>query len=326
MLKYILSILVTFFFCCAIFATTGTDSVEVSVNEQVVEKTFYAPTLGLGIGMFKFYGDVLDANYGNPLISNIGYDLHVKQQLNSFLTAKFYVLFGTLSANERSVDRSLNFKSKITVGGFEFMYNFDQFLKENRVLSPFISLGIESVEFHSKTDLSSSNDIEYNYWSDGSIKDISESSPNASSAVEIQRDYVYETDLREQNYDGYGRYAERTFAIPLGIGAKIHMTDNIDFTVGSTFHFTFSDLIDNVDGNSSGDRLGNQTKNGGNDNFLLTSFSISYNFLRDNNLEKFDESDNLVDSSSFGEDDEDGDGVLDFKDKCPWTPELIEVD
>ena len=175
---------------------------------------FYGPTVGLGVGMFKFYGDILDANYGNPLVSNIGYDLHVKQQLNSYLTAKFYVLFGTLSANERSADRNLNFSSKITVGGFALMYNFDQLLPKDRAISPFISLGIESVEFHSKTDLYDRAGNEYNYWSDGSIRDIAETDVNASNAVVIQRDYFYETDLREQDYDGYGKYAERTFAVP----------------------------------------------------------------------------------------------------------------
>jgi hypothetical protein len=326
MLKYILFSLIAFSFYTSMFAIEKNDSIQVSDKQQTIDEISYAPTIGMGIGMFKFYGDVMDAQYGNPLISNLGYDLHVKQQLNSYLTAKFYVLFGTLSANERSIDRNLNFNTKITVGGFEMIYNFDHFLKENRVISPFVSLGIESVEFQSKTDLYDRAGNEYNYWSDGSIRDLEESSPNASEAVIIQRDYIYETDLREQDYDGYGKYAERTFAVPLGIGAKMYLTDNIDFSIGSALHFTFSDLIDNVDKNSAGVRLGTQTKNGGNDNFLLTSFSLSYNFLKDNNVKKIKKFEDVVDGYGFDEDDEDGDGVFDYNDNCPWTPEGIEVD
>jgi len=325
MLKRLIFLLIAFLLCTSIFAVGDNDSI-VEPKEEAPKEMFYGPTVGLGIGMFKFYGDILDANYGNPLISNIGYDLHVRQQLNPFLTAKFYVLFGTLSANERSENRNLNFKSKITVGGFALMYNFDQFLREDRIISPYISLGIESVEFHSKTDLYDEYGNEYNYWSDGSIRNIAENDPNASNAIIIQRDYFYETDLRELNYDGYGKYPERTFAIPFGVGAKMHMTKNIDFTVGTSLHFTFSDVIDNIDSESSGERLGNQTQNGGNDNFLMTSFSISYNFLKHKKKEEIEEFEEDIDYLAYDMDDEDGDGVIDFIDECPWTPAGVEVD
>jgi hypothetical protein len=326
MLKRLLFLSVVFLLCTSIFAIGDNDSIQEPVKEEAPKEMFYGPTIGLGLGMFKFYGDIMDASYGSPLISNIGYDLHVKQQLNNSFTAKFYVLFGTLSANERSADRNLNFRSKITVGGFALLYNFDQLLPKDRVISPFISLGIESVEFNSKTDLYDRAGKEYNYWSDGSIRDIAETDVNAPSALVITRDYSYETDLREQDYDGYGKYAERTFAIPLGIGAKMHMTKNIDFTIGSTFHFTFSDVIDNVDGASSGERLGSQTKNGGNDNFLMTSFALSYNFLRHKKIDKIEEIEEIVDYSEFDIEDEDGDGVIDFDDECSFTPEGVEVD
>ena len=76
-------------FSTSIFAIEDNDSIA-ETKEEIPKEMFYGPTVGLGIGMFKYYGDILDANYGNPLISNIGYDLHVKQQLNSFFTAKFY--------------------------------------------------------------------------------------------------------------------------------------------------------------------------------------------------------------------------------------------
>ena len=326
MLRRLLLVLITILFSVSNFVYGQNDSIPEEEEEEVIYESLYGPTVGLGIGMFKFYGDILDDNYGNPLVSNIGYDLHVKQQLNAYLTAKFYVLFGTLSANERSINRNLNFRSSITVGGFALMYNFDQFLKEDRVVSPYISLGIESVEFHSKTDTYDENGNEYNYWSDGSIRNISETALNASEAVVIQRDYFYETDLRELNADDFGKYPERTFAVPVGVGVKMHMTENIDFTVGTSLHFTFSDVIDNITDESSGERIGTQEGNGGNDKFLMTSFSLSYNFLKHKQVEKIKEFEEDIDYLAYDTDDEDGDGVVDFIDECPWTPEGVEVD
>ena len=278
MFKQYIALFLIFVSSLGSFARNDNDSIP-KTNEEPHE-IIYGPTIGLGVGMFKFYGDILDAKYGNPLVSNIGYDLHVKQRINPFLNTKFYVLFGTLSANERSSDRNLNFKSNITVGGFALEYNFDQFLPKKRIINPYISLGIESVEFLSKTDLYDQYGNEYNYWSDGSIRNLPENDPNAANAIRIQRDYFFETDLREMNYDDKGKYSERTFSIPMGIGAIMHLSENIDFTVGTTYHYTFSDLIDNVVEESAGERIGNQPGNKGNDKFLMSSFSVSYNFLK----------------------------------------------
>lgn len=300
----------------------------VSTKKEAPQKlqNLYSPSIGLGVGMFKFYGDILQAKRGNALISNIGYDLHVKQQLNPFLTAKFYVLFGSLSSNERSIERNLNFRSKITVGGFALMYNFDHILPKERIINPFITLGIESVEFHSKTDLYDAFGNKYNYWSDGSIRNLPEDDVNAMDAIVIQRDYTYETDLREMNYDGKGKYPERTFAIPVGIGAQMHLTKNIDFTVGTTMHFTFSDLVDNVASESTGERIGTLNANSSKDRFLMSSIAISYNFQnhkKELNVKDFGEQ---IDYLAYDNEDEDGDGVIDFIDECAWTPAGVEVD
>jgi len=295
-------------------------------KKELPKQQFYSPTIGLGIGMFKFYGDVLDVQKGNPLVSNIGYDLHVKQQINPFLTAKFYVLFGSVSANERYAERNLNFKSSITTGGFALMYNFDHLLPKDRKVNPFVSLGIESIEFHSKTDLYDAYGNKYNYWSDGSIRNLPEDDVNASQAVVIQRDYTYETDLRELNFDGKGKYPERTFGIPIGVGVQMHLTKNIDFSVGTTLHYTFTDLIDNVTGGSEGERIGSHEGTKGNDKFLMSSFSISYNFLRHKKGQDVKDFEEEIDYLAYDNEDEDGDGVIDFIDECPWTPAGVEVD
>ena len=191
MLKQYIAFFLVFIISFSSFASNNKDTIP---EENEPKEIIYGPTVGLGVGMLKFYGDILDANYGNPLISNIGYDLHVKQRINPFLMGRFYVMFGTVSANERSINRNLNFKSNITVGGFALEYNFDHLLPKKRVINPYVSIGIESIEFLSKTDLYDQYGNKYNYWSDGSIRNLAEDDINAANSIVIQRDYVYETD------------------------------------------------------------------------------------------------------------------------------------
>lgn len=328
MRKYFTIIIAIFLLNSTVFSQTSEDKVaDTSSTKKVTPpESLFSPTIGLGVGNFKFFGDILDADRGTPFISNIAYDLHVKQRLNPYLTAKFYVLFGRVSANERSADRNLNFESKLTTGGFALMYDFGNFLPEKRSISPFISLGIESVEFLSKTDLFDEFGNRYNYWSDGSIRNLPQDDPNAANAIVIQRDYVYETDIRESNFDGRGKFPERTFAIPVGAGVVMHATKHIDFTLGFTMHYTFSDLIDGVEKNSGGERIGNQPGKGGSDNFLMSSFSVSYNFQNHDKAEEIKEFEPSIDYLAYDMGDEDGDGVIDFIDECPWTPAGVEVD
>ena len=70
----------------------------------------------------------------------------------------------------------------------------------------------------SKADMKDKNGNTYYYWSDGSIRNMAESSPNSGQSIMLQRDYKYETDLREMNIDGLGKYSETTMGIPLTLG------------------------------------------------------------------------------------------------------------
>ena len=106
----------------------------------------------------------------------------------------------------------------------------------------------------------------------------------------------------------------------------MHATENIDFTLGFIMHFTFSDLVDGVVAESEGDRIGSQPGNGSNDKFLMSSFSISYNFLKHKKDYEIKEFEAPIDYLAYDMDDEDGDGVIDFMDECAWTPAGVEVD
>ncbi|MBZ0205563.1 MAG: hypothetical protein K8H89_04515 [Flavobacteriales bacterium] len=282
------------------------------------------PTFSLGTGMLGFYGDVgFQSKSYSPLVSRIGYELRASAPVTEWLEVGLFALHGRMSANERSPSRNLNFESRITTGGLQFTYNFHHLLKPGRTVEPWVSIGFESLEFLSKTDLMDAQGRRYNYWSDGTIRDIAEDAPNAENAVEIQRDYSYESDVRESNVDGFGKYEEQTWAVPVGVGVKMLLPHGFDARIGATMHFTGTDFIDGVSSNSLGDRKGD----GRNDRFLFTSFSVGYAISTKPRKKKWKPtlSPEQMDAIAFN-DDEDGDGVMDWNDRCPHTPPGVAVD
>ena len=305
----------------------STSAAPTEIKDAKADEGFvFKPALGLGTGMFSFYGDLYDKHFQAPMVSRIGYDLNVSQRFNDYLQFNFYVLFGKLGANERFApnNRNLNFESQIRVGGLNLTYNFDHFLPKKRDASPYISLGIESFEFLSKTDLYDQYGNKYYYWSDGSTRNIDESAPNAFMAVEIKRDYTYESDIRTLNIDGFGKYPERSWSIPVGAGALFKINDYLTFKIGATMHFTFTDYMDGVSNESVGNRVGKKS----NDKFMMTSCSLHYNFGMKDKEEEDDEQNNFNDVDFFALDlsDLDKDGVPDAKDSCQGTPEGVPVD
>ena len=293
-------------------------------DQPISEDLIFKPQLSVGLGMLTFYGDIGMNNQGyHPMVSRIATTLRLINPLNEFLDVGFYVLFGEISVNERSLTRNLNFKSNIRTGGITFNYNFNQLLSKTRIIEPYIHVGFESIEFLSKTDLKDADGNTYHYWSDGSIKDIDENAPNAPNAVDIVRDYTYESDIREQNFDGFGKYAERTFAIPLELGLNLYTGNKLKFRVGTAMHFTFSDLIDGVTDQSVGDRVGTAD----NDKLLFTHIAMSYDFnvqSRKSPIKPIDlDLDQYLQEDTL---DSDGDLIVDHVDKCAKTPLGVAVD
>jgi hypothetical protein len=284
------------------------------------------PRLELGIGRMAFYGDVGNnlQNY-SPLNSNVGAFIRVGAPLTRYLDFDMQVLYGSLSMTETTGNRNLNFHSQIRLMGAGLTYNFDHLLKPNHIVAPYVSVGIAGFEFLSKTDLYDANGNKYHYWSDGSIRNISESASNANAAIEIQRDYKYETDIRKLNADGFGDYQERSWAIPVGIGATMKLGDHMKFRLGTEMYFTFTNYIDGITEESTGNRKGN----GSNDRFLFTTASLSYDLhMKGSGGKTKSSTSDWFDASEYPDllmEDEDDDGVADIVDLCPGTPFGVRV-
>ncbi len=285
----------------------------------------FKPTIGLGTGVLSFWGDLNGGKAQSPWTSRIAYDLTLSQPLNHYLFLDFYVLFGKLGMNERSGVRNENFESEIRLGGINLMYDFSNFIPAKKYrCRPWLSLGIEGFEYLSKTDLYDRYGRKYYYWNDGSVKNMAEGTTGSQNAIDLVRDYTYESDIRELNKDGFGKYPERSWAIPMGIGFMYRLNKRFDFKMGTTLHMSFTDYIDGISDKSKGDRAGNKA----NDKFVMTSFSLQYDLVTKKedttglNGHSYEE----VDFLAMDVEDEDGDGVSDFNDESHKTPAGVTVD
>ncbi|MDG1158696.1 MAG: hypothetical protein P8N19_04330 [Flavobacteriales bacterium] len=332
-MRELLSIL---FACLLITATTaqGVDStatddfnVDSSTTSTAVPALKLKPRVGLGIGPMVFIGDVGSGNKANHLgAGKMALTLDVSNRLNSFLDVRLYSTFGKVQITDYAGDTPFEFKSTLRNGGVSLTYNFDHFLKPNRSIEPWVSVGFESIEFLSKADLKDANGFDYHYWNDGRIMNMDQNGANADEAIQIYKDGVYETDLREMNLDGRGRYAERTWGIPVGAGFQFLLSDRFQVRCGTQMTFGMSDLIDNRTADSDGPRKGNAA----NDRFLYSSVALNYDLsIRPKvrelpPMEFMDENGEmmLVSLSNDG----DNDGVNDMDDECAGTPEGAPVD
>jgi hypothetical protein len=282
----------------------------------------YKPVLGFGRGIFTFFGDVKDNYNSNPLVGKQAWIGTVSRTLNPYLKLNFSVTYGKLTGNAHNQTDTFNFQSEVLVGGINLSYNFKQLIKKPSRVMPYISLGIESFEFNSKADMKDANGNRYYYWSDGTIRNIDESQGNEMNSVMLQRDYKYETDLRDQNLDGLGKYPQIAFAFPIDLGFELVFTDRLSVRIGTTYHLTFNNNVDNISEKGEGNRKGN--KNG--DNFLVTYVSLHYDLFSPPKLTVLEQHYTDVQFASIDAEDEDGDGVVDLWDESPGTPPNVKVD
>ncbi|MBK7818851.1 MAG: hypothetical protein IPJ60_15905 [Sphingobacteriaceae bacterium] len=245
--------------------STGSDSAFVSTAEAM------KPKVSLGAGRLGFYGDLYSKNFQSPLTARWGFDLNLSQRLTRYLQLNFNVMFGKLGANERSLYHNSNFISEIRAGGVNLMYDFGNFISDKYIVRPYFTVGVSGFEFLSKTDILDANGNAYHYWSDGSIKNMPETASGSQYAVDLKRDYVYETDVRESNVSLFGKYPERSFSTVYGAGIVMKVTERVDLKFNFQMYITATDYIDGL-----------TKQNGGNhhkDKFTYSSVSLQYDLI-----------------------------------------------
>lgn len=274
------------------------------------DKSGQLPSISAGAGVLIFNGDI-NPGSGLSTYSKIraGYNISVEQRIGKLIGISATGLFGKLADSERSKTSNNNFESKIMQGDISVTLHTDKIF-ENSNLTPYIGAGIGFLLFDPHGDLYNKDGLKYYYWSDGSIHDLTETAANIPVAKVLQRDYTYETQLK----DSATNYSRNTLVIPLTFGFNFKIVDNFSASLGATYFLTFTDYIDNI-------------KAKGNDSYLYTRVALKYTFTHPEKDTRVDDKRYAnVDFGKMDEGDSDNDGVNDGKDKCAGTPKGAKVD
>ncbi|HBS86580.1 MAG: hypothetical protein A2W91_20380 [Bacteroidetes bacterium GWF2_38_335] len=323
-----------FLFCCSLASFAQEDTTKsgglpadadyrylLMDDESAVEFPVFKPVIGLGYGVITFFGDVNDIYNSSPVVGRNALNFSISRRLSPSVNITFNLISGKLSGIERSSNRNLNFQTDILNIGANVEYNFRGLMKKTGNVMPFISLGMESFEFNSKGDLYDANDNLYYYWSDGTLRNIEEDPVTAHTSIILQRDYRYETDLRELDLDGLGDYPQVAFAMPITAGVDMKVTDRLDIRLGVSYHMILNDLVDNVSKNGEDIRKGTKQK----DKFLYSYLTFKFDLFSPPPLTIEDKHYMDVDFVAIDLEDEDNDHIKDIDDKCPGTPLGIKV-
>ena len=204
-------------FILFLFLTTAKLSAQVKVadsldqdNAQKESNHFRLPIVGVGVGALNFNGDVGYTQLNEPLTAHSGFQIDIQQMTEDRFSFGLFILSGKMLGEEKTVSSALNFKSSIFTEGLFLRYDFKNRKRSDQILIPFLTAGVEYVTFNSKSDLVDEYGRTYQYWNDGTIRDIAQNDPNADQSVLIHRDYNYESDLRDANLDGFGKYNTST--------------------------------------------------------------------------------------------------------------------
>jgi len=286
----------------------------------------FKPVASFSLGVLNFYGEVTSSLNG-PSIGNYAAALNLAASVdrNQYYIANFRVMMGHMGGNTYSysdLERNLNFETTLTSFGFIMEYRFGHLFARDALLTPYVSLGVESIHFGAKGDLTDVNGLTYHYWSDGTIRNMEESVSDPGLSTILHRDYSYETDLRlrDKNKFGLGDYSQYSIAFPAEAGLLFRIDPRSSFSLGVSYHYALTDMVDNVafEGTSV---KGNR----GNDSYLFTHVSFHFDLYKP---KRAAEGELLYpgayDPIMFEDDDEDG--VVDWDDLCPDTPQGVSVD
>lgn len=317
-----------FFTVISTFRAKAQGGYEALLFEEVdVPNPVYMPVIGIGPGIGTYFGE-LDNDTKNLLRGKPSLRINIHQYIDKmhYFRGNIFIILGTLTGVERNyqplnTDVSLansntNFESTIFDVGVSFEYNFGHWIKGEDKVRPFISLGGEYFSFNSKTDLIlDATGENYLYLPDGTIR--------TDAGNIIERDYEYETDLRDLDLYGRGKYNKNSMGVVVDAGLDFPMSDRVTFRLGTSLHYTFTDDIDNISSDNAKGRIGDNM----NDMFSLTYITL--------NLDLFSDDETIILEKYFAEitgefsydliADEDNDGITDLYDDCPGTPPGVAV-
>jgi len=265
---------------------TSTEESETDAIEAP-KKFKLQPKLHIGFGNFNFKGDISDTR-NTGIIGQSGFQVGLSANLSDYIDASILMEEGVVRVNGVSEDElPTNFKSTINTIGVRFSYNFKNIF-DNKLLTPYVGLGLSYLKFDSKGSNDNTND-------------------------EYEIDLLSQWLLEPANTEAY---SQNGFDIPVSFGLNLQINDRLNIKLGSSYHFTNTDYIDNID-------------NGSSDKYIVNSAHLVYDLHCYNCEEKYVpeiHDDYIVNFEELDREDEDKDGVVDIDDFCIGTPAGVSVD
>ncbi len=264
------------------------------------------PTAEIKHHYLTFKGDFIKSNIASSspfteLSAGISY-----RNFDAFLSSGK----GKVTASKISGFELFNFQSDFSTVDFQFRYKLFRYSN----LSPYIQSGIGFTWFSSYSDLKDQDGNVYFGWSDGKFRNLPESDFNEPTAMEIQRDYVYESALAIN---------QSTVYFPVNLGLEYTVSKHLKFHTGWQFTLLQSD---NMDRNTSTAVW---------DHFQSFQLGLQVTFLKRNTVPKNPKTNVVAVNPAIYKDvdyktllyaDEDRDGVNDMEDQCYQTPNGAIVD
>ncbi|MCX6182475.1 MAG: hypothetical protein NT150_11150 [Bacteroidetes bacterium] len=302
---------ITYLFLLSAFSLFAQDSASIKHEEEQIKYNLFK--VGLGTGAFNFDGDVgVFSKIGTVDDLRLGYTFSLSQRFLTLFSANLNGFYGQVSKSERSGTRNLNFESTLMGGDFTVGFHFDnKYMLKTDKLGLSIFGGVGYFLFDPKGDLKNKDNLQYYYWSDGSTRDLPESTTNIPLSKSLKRDFNYESTLSDPNVN----YPKSTLIFPVGVSAKFKLIRNVDFYASGTYYFTQTDFLDNFTAGAS------------NDAFWTVTGGLQFNFQKKPHEDKEKNNYDNVDVQAIVlKSDKDADGVLDINDVCPLTPSGVKVD
>jgi hypothetical protein len=291
---------------CEAFSQEQTDTLRAKDNVM-----FELPTISVNFGINSLIGDVALNKPASSPISQFGYQLTITQSVTKFLNTSFVLYTGNVRGEQmRDSVTNVNFRTTLFSQQLSVEYNFYPLLKPKdngrQLIRPYVGFGVGLLSFRSKGDLKNAKGVAYNYWSDGSVRAEAEGSIDPSESTILERDFQYETDLRDANIDGLRKYPQLAFTLPINVGIRFQVSKNVGMNAAFTYALNFTDMIDNVSIESVGSRQGEK----GFDNQLYGSVGLSVFLGRTKHSSKPKRFDNLLTDASKSASKEKGESEL----------------
>jgi hypothetical protein len=292
-----------------------------------LDKPVYKPVLGVGMGNINFYGEVKNKYFKDFTYGTTGFNVDVYRAMDSCFKFGFRFLYGTINSSRYDLDpkKNFNFQTKVMTFGTDVMYNFanTKFIgnSENKILSPYVSLGFEFVNFESFGDLYDAKGNKYYNWSDGTVRNIDESlDPSHSKGIKMVRDGNYETSLKDKNLDGI-KTSPLVLSFPIELGCEFIISPKASLKLGYSYHYTLSDNIDNITSKGKGSRKGTKGYDAFSYSYIQFNLDLFSKTTEEKQLQFIDLGSGMMDFW-----DTDGDYIMDVYDQCPMTPPGVLVD